>query len=88
MPLAPWLWLVVLLMFFPISLLQFVLDRWWLHVVATSRVLQLTVISGADGVSFGTQNVLFGMFFAPALAFWGTIERSRGTWEHKKGYFG
>ena len=43
--------------FFENSLLQFVLDRWWPHVVAMPCVLQLMVISGADGVSFGAQNV-------------------------------
>ena len=43
------------------SMLQFVLDRWWPHVVGMSRVLHLTVIWGADGVSCGAQNVLFSM---------------------------
>ena len=48
---------------------------------------QFTVIWGADLVSFGAQNVSFGMPFASTLAPCGIIERSRGTWEHKKGDF-
>ena len=44
------------------------LDRWWPHVVTMSRVLQLTVIAGADGVSFGVPNESFGMPVAPTLA--------------------
>ena len=35
-------------LFLPKSMLQFVLDPWWPHVVAMTCVLQLTVISGAD----------------------------------------
>ena len=66
-------------------LLQFVLDRWLPHVGALSRVLQLTVISGTDGVSFSAQNVSFSMPVAPTLAPWGTIRQFRGTLEHKKG---
>ena len=53
-----------------------------------SCVLQLTVILSADVVSFGAQNVSSGMLVASTLAPWGTIERSRGTWEHKKGDLG
>ena len=64
------------------------LDRLWPNAVAMSCVLQLTVISGADVVSFGAQNVSCGMPVAPTLAPWGTIERSRDTWEHKKGDLG
>ena len=61
------------------------LVRWFLDAVAMSRVLQLTVISGADAVSFVAEIVLFGMPLAPTLVPWGTIARSWGTWEHKKG---
>ena len=60
---APLLWLVVFFMFsLQISLLQLVLDRWWPHVVAMSRV---PGISGADGISLGAQNVLFGIPLRP-----------------------
>ena len=44
--------------------------------------------SGADVVSFGAQNMSFAMLVAPNLAPWRTIERFRGTWEHKKGDLG
>ena len=50
-----------------------------------SVVLQLTVIWGAVGVSFGAQNVAFGVPAAPTLALWGAMERFRATFEHKKG---
>ena len=50
---------------FTAPLLQFVLDRWRPHAVAMSRTLQLTVISAADGVSAGAQNVACGMPVAP-----------------------
>ena len=53
--------------FFKISLLQFVLDRWWSHVVAMSRVLQLTVISGADGT------------FQRSRALWSTRKETLGS---------
>ena len=46
------------------------------------------MILGADGDSFGAQNVSFGMLVAPTLARWGTIKRSSGTLEHKKGDVG
>ena len=39
----------------------------------------------SDVVSFGAQNIPFGMPVASTLAPWGTIERSRGTSKHKKG---
>ena len=38
----------------------------------------------ADVVSIGAQNMSFGMFLASNLAPWGTSERFRGTWQHKK----
>ena len=60
------------------------LVRWFLDAVAMLRVFQLTVISGADAVSFVAEIVLFGMPLAPTLVAWGTIARSWGTWEHKK----
>ena len=56
-------------------------------VVSMSRVLQFTVNWGADAVSCGAQNVSFEMPVASTLAPCGIIERSRGTWEHKKGDF-
>ena len=43
---------------------------------------------GADVVKFGAQNVSFGMLVASTLVPRGTIERFRGTWEHKKGDLG
>ena len=64
------------------------LDHWWPHVVAMSCVLQVTVISRADGVSFGSQIASVGMPVAPTLAPWGTIGLFRGTLEHKKGDVG
>ena len=88
MPPAPLLWLVVCWMLFEISLPKCVLVRWCLDTVSTSRVLQCTVIWGADVVSFGAENVSFGMLVASILASWGIIERSRGTSEHKKGDLG
>ena len=42
----------------------------------------------ADVVSLRSQDVSFGMHVASTLAPWGTIERSWGTWKHKKGGFG
>ena len=53
-----------------------------------SRVLQSTEILGAEVVSFLAQNVSFGMPGASTSAPWGTIERSRGTSEHKTGDLG
>ena len=53
-----------------------------------SRVLQFTVILGVDVVSFGARNVSFGMPVASAVGPSGAIERSRGTWDHKKGDLG
>ena len=88
MPPALLLWLVLFCWFFLIYLLNFVLDRWWPDVVSLSRVLQLTVFSRADVVSFGARNVSSHMPAAPTLAPWWTIERTRGTWKHKKGDLG
>ena len=64
------------------------LVRWCLDAVSTSRVFQFPVILGTDVVSFGPENVSFGTLVASALATWGTIERSQGTSEHKKGDLG
>ena len=69
------------------SLLQFVLFRECLDAVWVLCVLHFTVIFGADVVSFGSPNVSFGMPVASTLAPCGIIERSRRTWEHKKGDF-
>ena len=56
--------------------------------VSITCVLLFMVSWGADVASFGSQNVPFAMPVASPLAPWGTIERSRGTWEHKKGDLG
>ena len=69
------------------SLPQFGLDHWWPHVVATSRALHLSVLSGAGGVSCGAQNMSLSMSAAPSLAPW-AIGRFRDTMEHKKGNVG
>ena len=73
---------------FRISLLNFVLVRWCQDAVSMSLVFQLTLIWGVDVGSFGAQHVLFGMPVASTFSPWGTIERSRGTWEHKTGGHG
>ena len=64
------------------------LVRSCLDVVSLSRVIQSTVIFGAVVVSFGNQNLSFGMLFASSLTLWGTIERFRGARDHKKGDLG
>ena len=38
-----------------------------------------------DTVTFGARNLSFGRPGASTLAPWGTVGRSRYTWEHKKG---
>ena len=48
----------------------------------------MTVISGAGVVCFDAQELSFGMLAASALAPEGAIDRSRGTWEPKKGDLG
>ena len=53
-----------------------------------SRLLQFTVIWSGDVVSFGTQNVSFGILVASLLVPLGTIERFNVTSEHKKGDLG
>ena len=53
-------------------------------VVPMLRVLQLTVISEADVITFAAHI----MPVAPTLARWWTIERSSGFSEHKKGDHG
>ena len=80
--------LLVVECIFSISLLKFVLVRWCLDAVSMSRILQLSVIWGADVVRFSAQNVSFGIFVASTLTPWETIERSGGTSEHKKGDLG
>ena len=62
--------------------------RWCLGVVSMPHFLHFTVIWGAGDVSFGVQNVSFGILVASTLAPCGIIERSRGTWDHKKGDLG
>ena len=46
------------------------------------------MISDLCIVISGAQNLLFGMPIAATLAHMGTIENSRGIWEHKKGDLG
>ena len=53
-----------------------------------SLYLHIIVILERDTVSFGAQDLSFGRPGASTLAPWGTMGRSRGTWEHKKGHFG
>ena len=53
-----------------------------------SSFLQITVILETETVSFGAQNLSFGRPGASTLAPWGTMGRSRDTWEHKKGDIG
>ena len=50
--------------------------------------VQIGVILETDTVTFGTQNLSFGRRGASTLAPWGTMGRSRDTWEHKKGDLG
>ena len=57
-----------------ISLLNCVLARWFLDVSFQVTFLQIAMILETDTVTFG----------APL----GTMGRSRGTWEHKKGDLG
>ena len=49
-----------------------------------SGVLQFTVIWGADVVSFGAQNVSFGMLVAPNLAPWGPSSDAGGLGSTRK----
>ena len=74
MPSAHSLWLVVFCFSFRIFLLKLVLARWCLDAVSMSSVLQFAVIWGADVVSFGVQNLLFGILVASTLAPLGSIE--------------
>ena len=60
------------------------LVRWCLDAVSTSSVSQFMVIWGVDVVSFGTENMSFGMLVAPTLTRWGPIGLFRGILEHKK----
>ena len=71
-----------------ISLLKGVLARWFLDVSFQVTFLQITVILETDMVTFGSQNLSFGMPGASTLAPWGTMGRSRGTWGLKKGDLG
>ena len=57
---------------------------WCPDAVSLSRVFTNHGDFGTDDVSLGGQNMLFGMLVASNLAPWGTIDRFRGTWEHKK----
>ena len=79
MPPAPVRGLVVCWIFFEISPLQCMLVRSCLDAVWTSHAFQFSVIWGADVVSFGVENVRFGMLVASTSAPWATIERSWRT---------
>ena len=79
MPPAFSLRLVVFCMFF--KSLCWNLVRGCPGAVSMSRVLQTTVILGANVGSFGAH-------VASILESWGMIERSMFTWEHKKGDLG
>ena len=46
---------------------------------------KITVVLGAEVISFGAQNESFGMPVASALVPWRAIERSSGTWERTLG---
>ena len=59
--------------------------RWLLDVgfQAFFRIL-VAVTSDMNVIMVGAQNLSFGRPGAPTLAPWGTIGRSRNSWEHKK----
>ena len=61
---------------------------WCLDVVSVTLVLQFIVLLVADVGSLGVQNVSFGMPVASTLAPLGSMDRSRGVWEQKKGDLG
>ena len=74
--------------FFKVPLLKCGLARWFLDVGFQIIFFQITLILETDIGTFGAQNQSFGMPGASTLAPWGTMGRSRGTWEHKKGDLG
>ena len=71
-----------------ISLLKFLLVRWYPDAFSVSCVEQSVVVFGGDVASFGAQKVLFGMLVASNLTPWGIIERFRDSWEHREGDLG
>ena len=50
--------------------------------------IPIVVYLEKDTVTFGAQNLSFGRPGASSLAPWGTMGRSRGTWEDTKGHLG
>ena len=63
------------------------LVRWCPDVASLSCASIFMMVLGADVVSFGAQGVIWHaicVHFAP----WGSIERSKGTWEHENGDLG
>jgi hypothetical protein len=48
----------------------------------------MIVILEKNLVTFGAQTCHFASLVPPTLASWGTMGRSRGTWEHEKGDLG
>ena len=64
------------------------LARWFLDVSFQVTFLQITMILETDTVTLGAEKLSFGMPGASILAPLGTMGRSRGTWEHKKGDLG
>ena len=85
MPPAPFTLDCYFLFGFQSDMLKVVLVRWCPHSVSMAHFSQFAVIWDAHVVSFVVQNVSFGMLVASILAPRGTIDRFRGTWEHKKG---
>ena len=87
MPPAPSLWLVGCFLYFSAEICAGSLVSGCAGSLV-SRVRQFTVIFGADVVSSSVPKVSFGILVAVNLTTWGTIERFRRTWEHKKGDHG
>ena len=72
-----------------LSLLLFLgFVRWFLDVSFHITFLRIIVIMERDTVIFGAQNLSFGRPGASTLAPWGTMGRSRGTWEYTTGHLG
>ena len=67
------------------NLMKCVLAHWCADVISLANVLQISSISDADISICGVRKLSFGMLGASTSAPWGTIERSRFTWGHKKG---
>ena len=73
----------LLLLLLLLSLLLFLgFVRWFLDASFHVTFLRIIVILEADTVMFDAQNLSFGRPAASTFAPWGTMGRSRGTWEH------